>query len=130
MASITTMPNGSSHCRGKRKPLASAHHCHEIVIGQPLDIADAISVDVRLDLFEKVLLAPRQVSGDMADNDEPRSQPSWQRGSPRQCLSRRHSTDDDEEIFRLAVKRDLVQIDGVINDRERFVSPAFSFEPG
>ena len=79
----------------------------------------------RLDLFEKVLLAPRQVSGDMADNDEPRSSLLGNADRLGNAFPRRHSTDDDEEIFRLVVKRDLVQIDGVINDRERFVSQHF-----
>ena len=51
MASMTTMPKGSSHCSGKRNPLAWLISLDDLVIGQPLDVADLISVNMGLNLL-------------------------------------------------------------------------------
>ena len=106
----------------KEKRFGLAHQLDDLAIGQALDVLDPIAVNMRLDLLEKVLLAPRQMTGDMADNEQ--LLPSLLGNADRlgNALSGRHTADDDEEILRLIVKMDLVHGDAVINDRDRFVS--------
>src|SRR4029077_11328261 len=93
--------------------------------GQALDIADRVSINLRLHLFTKIFLTPRQVSRDMADDQEFGVRLLGDADSLGNSFAGRHTTNDHQEIFRLVIKSNLVQIYSVIDDRDRWVTQTF-----
>src|SRR5215472_15092602 len=106
----------------EKKPLSLAHYLHYIVISETLDVADHTSVNLRLHLFIEILLAPRQVSCDMTYDQKFGARLLGDANSLGNAFARRHPPHDHEEIFRLAVKSDLVQIYPVIDDGNRGIA--------
>src|SRR4030095_5002320 len=88
-----------------------------------------VSVNVRLDLFQKVRRTPGKVCSDMADNEEFCSSLLGNSDRFGDTLFRGHAADDYEEIIRCVIKSDIVQIHTVINDRYSFTSQHFRLSP-
>ena len=104
--------------RREKKSFGLSDDLHELVVRQPFDMPDPIPVDVRLNLLQEIPFAPRQMRGDLADDQQAGIGFFGDADGLGHAFAWRHSPDCDKKILRLIVERNSLDVDSVIDHRQ------------
>ena len=103
---------------GEEEALGTAHQLQHLVVGEVGDVADAVAVDVGLDLLAVIALGPGKLGRGVADDDEALAGGLGDTDGVGDALVGGDAPHDDEEVLALGAEGGGVDVDAVGDDGE------------